>query len=284
MNVESLVRRAQAGDKDALAEVVTAVQDDVHYLALRMLADPERARDATQEILIRVITKLSTFAFRSAFRTWVFRVASNYLLDSGRRREAEQAMTFDDYRADLEVDLRAPHGLADSPEYPLLLNEVRVGCTMAMLLCLDRKHRLAYILGDIFELDHREASEVLKIRPATFRKQLSRARARVVAFTRASCGLVSRDAACSCDRKLAGAIDRGRVDARRIRFAGGCKESWAEARERLRRTTDELRTLKLQTAIPRFGSPESFGRMLEELIAAAGIEPPRAAGGEKRAN
>ena len=102
-----------------------------------------------------MVTKLSTFAFKSAFRTWVFRVASNYLLDESRRRAAEPTLTFDDYRADLEADLRGPVDFADSPEYPLLLNEVRLGCTMAMLLCLDRKHRLAYVLGDIFELDHR---------------------------------------------------------------------------------------------------------------------------------
>ena len=77
MNVETLVQRAQRGDKAALADVVMAVQDSIYYLALRTLADQEQAKDATQEILIRVITKLSTFRFHSAFRTWVFRVATN---------------------------------------------------------------------------------------------------------------------------------------------------------------------------------------------------------------
>ena len=269
MNLDSTVRKAQDGDKGALTDVVVAVQDDVFHLALRMLADSEQAKDATQEILIRVITKLSTFGFRSAFRTWVFRVATNYLLDEGRRRAAEPVLTFESYRTDLEADLRDPRDLAEAPEYPLLLNEVRVGCTLAMLLCLDRKHRLAYILGEIFELDHNEASAVLGTRPATYRKQLSRARARVFEFTRASCGLVGEGAACSCDRKLTGAIDRGRVAPQEIRFAGSCKESYSEVRDRLRQTTDELRTLKLQTAIPRFGSSEDFGRVIEQLVAVA---------------
>ncbi len=62
MNVESLVRQAQTGDKDALAQVVTAIHDDVYYLALRMSADPEQAKDATQEILIRVGCKNSAEA------------------------------------------------------------------------------------------------------------------------------------------------------------------------------------------------------------------------------
>ena len=83
--VESSVAQAQKGDKGALEAVVTAIQDDVYYLALRMLANPEDAQDATQEILIKVITKLSTFAFKSAFRTWAFRVAKNHLLNTQKQ-------------------------------------------------------------------------------------------------------------------------------------------------------------------------------------------------------
>lgn len=274
MALESVVRRAQAGDKDALTEVVAAVQDTVYYLALRTLADPEQARDATQEILVRVITKLSTFAFRSAFRTWVFRVATNHLLDERRRRTADPVFTFEGYRADLESDLRDPGSWADDPEYPLLLNEVRLGCTMAMLLCLDRSHRLAYILGEIFELDHREASTALGITPATYRKQLSRARAKVVAFTRQSCGLVGERAACSCPRKLKGAIDRGRVEPARLRLASPEQEPYGSVRDRLRETIGELKTLKLQSAVPRFGSPTDFGRMIERLVAKARSSEP----------
>ena len=232
-----------------------------------MVADPDQAMDATQEILIRVITKLSMFQFRSAFRTWVFRVATNYLLDERRRCAAEPVWSFEDYCADLEEDLRDPGDRVNAPEYSLLLNEVRIGCTMAMLLCLDRKHRLAYILGEIFELDHGEASAVLEIPPATYLKRLSRARAQVFEFTRASCGLVGSGAACSCDRKLAGAIDRRRVNPKRIRLAVASAESSTEVRSRLRQTADALRTLKLQTSIPRFGIPENFGRMIEELVA-----------------
>ena len=67
-----------------------------------------------------------------------------------------------------------------------------------MLLCLDRPHRIAYILGEIFELDGPEAAEVLDVRPAAFRKRLERARTQIVEFTRAHCGMVRPENRCRC--------------------------------------------------------------------------------------
>jgi hypothetical protein len=81
-----------------------------------------------------------------------------------------------------------------------------------MKCCLDREHRAAYVIGEILELDHREAASALGISAATFRKRLSRARARVLEFTRRSCGLVNPKANCRCARRLAPAIALQRVD------------------------------------------------------------------------
>lgn len=71
---------ARDGDAQALETLVRAVQGHVYHLSIRMLADPMAAQDATQEILIRIITKLSTFQGDSKFETWTYRVATNYLL------------------------------------------------------------------------------------------------------------------------------------------------------------------------------------------------------------
>src|SRR5262245_1976161 len=82
------VRAAQRGDRQALERVVRAIQDDVFHLAVRVLGDPEEARDASQEVLVRVVTRLGSFRGESRFRTWVYRVATNALLDvrEGLRR------------------------------------------------------------------------------------------------------------------------------------------------------------------------------------------------------
>ncbi len=81
--LEQWVAQAQQGDRQALETVIEAVQPDVQAMALRFLWHPEDAEDAAQEILIRVITHLGTFQGRSAFRTWVYRVAANTLLRLG---------------------------------------------------------------------------------------------------------------------------------------------------------------------------------------------------------
>jgi DNA-directed RNA polymerase specialized sigma24 family protein len=65
-----------------------------------------------------------------------------------------------------------------------------VGCTQAMLLCLDREHRIAYVLGDGLELNSGEAANICEISPAAFRKRLQRARERIQAFMQAHCGLL----------------------------------------------------------------------------------------------
>ena len=79
--LEQLAQRAVGGDREALNDLVTAVQPRVYALAVRMLWNRQDAEDATQEILVRVVTRLAQFDFRSRLTTRVYRVAVNYLLD-----------------------------------------------------------------------------------------------------------------------------------------------------------------------------------------------------------
>ena len=88
-SLASTVQAAQAGDAAALEQVVLAVRDRVYRLCLRMTARPPDAEDATQEILIRVITRLSTFRGEAAFPTWVHRIAVNHLLDRAKNASNE---------------------------------------------------------------------------------------------------------------------------------------------------------------------------------------------------
>lgn len=80
-SLEQAVEAARAGSREALETVLSAIQGRVYGLCVRMLWHPEDARDASQEILIRVMTHLGDFRGGSAFGTWVYRVAANYLLD-----------------------------------------------------------------------------------------------------------------------------------------------------------------------------------------------------------
>jgi RNA polymerase sigma factor (sigma-70 family) len=274
-SLEDLVRRAREGDRESLEHLVSAIQDRVYGLALRMLWHPEDARDATQEILVRIVTRLATFRGESSFSTWTHRVAANYLLSVRKSRLEKQAYTFQRFGEDLD------QGLAEVPVVPaigetaLLLEEVKVGCTLGMLTCLDRPHRLAYILGEILEMEGDEAARVLAIRPAAFRKRLSRAREAIVAFTRAKCGLVSPEQPCRCHRRLAHALRLGRVDPQHLLFAD------AEAAGRfpavlaeIRRLEDIRRAAALFRSHPRFAAPANFVGEIRKLLEAPRRPPP----------
>ncbi len=218
--LEAEVALAKAGNRKSLEAVVRAIQKDVYGIALRFLWHPQDAEDATQEILIKVITNLGGFRGESGFKTWVYRIASNTLLTLKKKRMEKQAMTFDEFSEDLSqgISSTAIHIECDLDE-KLLLEEVKVGCTLAMLMCLDRKHRLAYILGEIVELDHCEAAIVLEIPQATFRKQLSRARQRILSVMTSKCGLVNPKNICRCRKRVYAAVHLGRISPDNLLFA-----------------------------------------------------------------
>jgi RNA polymerase sigma factor (sigma-70 family) len=261
--LEELARRAADGDRDAVAAVVRALENDVYALALRILWHPEDAEDATQEILVRVVTRLGQFDFESRLRTWVYRVATNYLLDVKKSCVERQKVNFISFAEDLS-DGVSTHGELD-PERTILTEEVKLGCTLGLLQCLDRPHRLAYVLGEIFEWSAPEAAAALGIEPAAFRKRLQRSREAIETFTRTHCGLVSEDAACACDRRVPAAIRLGRVDPQKLRFARS-GESFAEARGFIHRVEAAKRVIALQQSTVPYGASRNFARIIASAL------------------
>ena len=199
------VARANAGDAQALEQVVAAIQDDVYRLALRMTAHPQDAEDASQEILVKVVTRLEGFRGESSVRTWAYRIAVRHMLDRKKSRVEAFAFNFERFGNDL-LD-----GLAAEPDSdPIAAREVKLGCTLAMLTCLDRDHRAAYVLCDVFDLANTDAARVLELSEET-RQRLSRARRSLEAFTKSYCGLVTREAPCQCSKRVAKAEQLGRI-------------------------------------------------------------------------
>ena len=84
--LKEMVKQAKNGNRAALEQLILRIQDKIFGLALKMLGHPEDAEDATQEILIKVITSLSGFRGESAFETWMYRISSNHLLTTRKRK------------------------------------------------------------------------------------------------------------------------------------------------------------------------------------------------------
>lgn len=264
-SLEELALRAVAGDRDAVAAIVRALERPVYALSLRMLWRPEDAEDATQEILVRTITRLSQFDGRSRLTTWTYRVATNYLLDVKKSCVERESLRFDSFAADLHDGL-SDDGPADDVR-SLLVEEVRLGCTLAMLQCLDRPHRLAYVLGEIFDLPAPEAAEAMSLEPAAFRKRLQRARDEIEAFTRAQCGIVNEDAGCRCPRRVPTALRIGRVRADALLFAEGAA-SFDQARHLIARVEETQRVVELHRRSDPRGSQKDIARLVIEALGA----------------
>ena|SRR5438309_1360145 len=212
-----LAAAAGEGDPAALTLVIDAVRDDVYRLALRMLWHPQDAEDATQEALIRIMTRVSSYRGEAAFRTWAYRVAANHILNWRQSRVEQENLTFRRFGEQLQDGLADPQ--SPGPDAWLLAEEVKLGCTLGMLLCLDRDHRLAYVLSDVFQIPSADAAFICDVSPAAFRKRASRARSRLRNFVSEHCGLVNRAAACRCDRRIDTAVRTGRLQPQALQFA-----------------------------------------------------------------
>ena len=253
-----LVERATAGDPAALDELVRAVSDDIYRLAARMLWHPHDAEDATQEILVKLLTRLSTFRGDALFSTWAYRVAVNHLLSTRRRRAEQPALSFEAFAEDLARGLDEPYDARDVDE-GLLAEEVKVGCTQAMLLCLDRPQRMAYILGELFELPGEQAAEILAVTPAAYRKRLSRARSRIEQFMRGHCGLLDPANPCRCERRVGAAIRHGRVDPAQLLFARGVRRPM----EQMQRLEDAAAVLRSH---PELRAPDRVADVIAHVL------------------
>jgi RNA polymerase sigma factor (sigma-70 family) len=191
----------------------------VYNLSVRMLGSPTDAEDTTQEILLKIVRNIGSFRGESSLRTWAYRVAANHLLTT-RKRAAEQR--FDSLEAVGEY-LGTNLAAADPPaDDQVLIAEAKRACTSAMLTALDRDHRIAFILGEIFELPGEEAAEILEIEHDTYRKRVSRARARMNEFMGKTCGLVEETNACRCAKQAGHAAAAGRLSRDKITW-GKCK-------------------------------------------------------------
>lgn len=264
-----LVRLVQSGDKEALEVLITRHQRWIYNIALRMVCLPQDAEDATQEILIKVLTKLSAFRGDSQFRTWLYRLAVNHLLNMKRGRAEARAWTFDKYGRELDRTPDADPPAADSqrPDARLLVEEAKIGCTSGMLLCLNREQRLVYVLGEIFGVTDRVGAELLDISRDSFRQKLARARRDLCTFLQGKCGLVKTSNPCRCAKKTQGFIQLGYVDPQNLLFA---RERIVQVREVAEKRSEQIDALYAAYAdIHRnhpFHEPPDFAGSLRTLI------------------
>jgi RNA polymerase sigma factor (sigma-70 family) len=225
----AVITAAAAGKAGAREELAGTLLRPLLNLAVRFFFEPADAEDAAQEACLHVLRVLPRFDGRSAFSTWCYRVAVNHFL--GSRPRAIERLTLDEGAASLDEGLAAHEAGAryHGPDADLLAEEVKLSCTTALLVCLSRPLRLAYILGDIVGLPSPQAAEVLEVTPEAFRKRLSLARQQVRAFLAPRYGLVDPSNPCRCEKQVAWDVQVGWVDPKALKFAHASRMRALEA-------------------------------------------------------
>ena len=275
-----LIDQAIEGSLLAIDALITTIQPGVYRLAVHVLGDRDDAADATQEILLKVVTHLAGFRREAAFSTWVWRVAYNHLLNARIRRKESPEVSLEAIAERLGQGLAFADALAQargegaslSPQDKLEARQVALACTQSMLMALDREQRLVYVLDTVFGLPSAQAGAVVGVTAEAYRQRLSRARAQLDAFMQGRCGLANPQADCRCERQLpavrhlaaASGLQRGAVVAVH-------REEMLEAERQFAAFTRVCDAASVLRAHPAYRAPEAMRAAIRAVLSQEGF-------------
>ncbi|HEX2097996.1 MAG TPA: RNA polymerase sigma factor [Rubrobacteraceae bacterium] len=168
---QNLAQRAADGDVAAFRRLVQNHSGLVYRVALRILG-AEDAKDASQEVWIRVWRNIARFRGESAFSTWLYKITVNTCLSTRRREQSRQTREFGDELPYLSL----PPGGEGDPEAAALTEERRQELYRA-LESVRAEHRAALVLRHMEGLSYAEVAEILGVPDGTAKGWVSRGRA-----------------------------------------------------------------------------------------------------------
>ena len=166
-DLDELARRAAAGDRAALEELLRQIQPRVLRHVSRFLPHRQDAEEAAQDVLLKVATRISTFQGRSAFTTWLYEVTANQARQtyrSLRRRAAERT-------TDVPVERPDPR-----------TTSVIAGSRLDLLDALERLEAehpdlvRAFVLRDLSDLEYADIARLLDVPLGTVKARIHHAR------------------------------------------------------------------------------------------------------------
>jgi RNA polymerase sigma-70 factor (ECF subfamily) len=174
-----LVRQVQAGELHAFTELVRKYQDRVYNTCKRVCGDAEEAADLTQEAFMKAFASIDLFRGKSAFYTWIFRIAVNLSISYQRKRRTRSTVSLDrpigdQTDGDARVHILRDESVADPADAPEAAEtHARV---LTALQELDPDHRVAIVLRDIEGFDYQEIADILELPVGTVKSRIFRGR------------------------------------------------------------------------------------------------------------
>jgi len=189
-------------------------------------------------VLVKVLTKLGSYdPEKGAFRTWLYRIVTNHVLNMKAKGYEDAITGFDTYYSFVDqVPDREPD---DTPETKLITEDLKIGCVMGTLLCLDRTQRIIFILAVAFGATDAIGCEVLGMSKAAFRQNLSRARSKLRQYMGGNCGLVNPDAPCRCRKKVQTFVESGAYSVDRLHYLAPDRPAMKEIVARIKEEYEE---------------------------------------------
>jgi len=177
---QQLLFAARGGDRAALETLLRPHEARLYHLSLRMLHHPQDAADCTQETFLRAITRLHQFDQRSAFATWLTRIAIHEALSMLRKRKVRRHVSLDQTHNDARghattmADQLADHREL-SPASGVQEKEM-IEQLHEAIARLEADQRAVLLLRDLEQMDYQQIAEVLDMPVGTVKSRLFRAR------------------------------------------------------------------------------------------------------------
>ncbi|MCH9650507.1 MAG: sigma-70 family RNA polymerase sigma factor [Deltaproteobacteria bacterium] len=172
-----VLARVAAGDAEAFGFLVDRHQRRLLHLCERILGNPEDARDAAQEVFLKVYRKAATFQPRGQVFTWLYRIATNHCLNQLRRRRIVRFVGLSSGSDEAPCELDPPDSGVD-PEAALEIRQAWHRTRLSMSR-LPANQRVVLVLAKFEGLTYREIAEVLEISEGAVESRLFRAMRRL---------------------------------------------------------------------------------------------------------
>lgn len=178
-SVASMIERAKAGDPAAFEQMIDCYQRKVISTAWKILGNREDARDAAQEVFLRVYKYLGAFRVDQDFAAWLYRIIINVCRDHMRRRGKPDQFT--SFEVEHELGNLDAHATSEDIEGAAIRSQQHAMIIRA-LDTLSKKERAAIVLRDMEGLTTEEVARVLGSTQTTVRSHISSARAKIKKF------------------------------------------------------------------------------------------------------
>ena len=228
IDIDTLVARAQRGDRAALEAVCERIRPLLVRHGRRVLGRSADLEDAVQEALVLVCARLGTYRREGSFAGWVYAVATRSMLRhaAASPREAELALEI------AEQALLDDHDPLTEAEWALVEQDLHLACTVGVLTGLTREARRLYLLGEVLAVPDRVGAEAAQISPAAYRKRLERARRAVADAVRAQPAVeIERRRLTAAAEELDDLVRLGELH--RVRMRSGTAEGALRALDRV---------------------------------------------------